>query len=392
MHTAYLSLGSNLGDRQKNLETALSQIAECEGVQILKCSAWLENPAIEEAGPNPFLNGVIKISVNLSPIELLKQLQRIELSIDSNRAERGRKSARIIDIDILLFDRLKLDSAELTIPHPRMLSRNFVLKPLDEIEPKIVQETVYSYFKLKPEYKIRRMMLSDLDEVSIIEADAYGEVHWTRDNFVSELDNTVGDYNVLYKDGTIAERASSRLRRTNDRSVRVISGDAEDASHVSGSYPSKQKYKLDSSSLHEDHEDDENAEIEVRQRCQNENEILGYLGSWMIIDEMHITTIATAKNHTRKGVAEALLIAQIFKALEQNIKALTLEVRVSNIKAQGLYEKYLFKRQGIRKRYYEDTLESALIMWTEDINSDEFQKNFRERLVELVNKSELFDK
>ncbi len=323
MHTAYLSLGSNLGNRQKNLETALSQIAECKGVKILKCSTWLENPAIEEAGPNPFLNGVIKISVNLSPLELLKELQRIELNIDCNRAERGRKSARIIDIDILLFDRLKLDSAELTIPHPRMLSRNFVLKPLDEIEPKIVQETVYSFFKLKPEYKIRRMMLSDLDEVSIIEADAYGEVHWTRDNFVSELDNTVGDYNVLYKD---------------------------------------------------------------------ENEILGYLGSWMIIDEMHITTIATAKNHTRKGVAEALLIAQIFKALEHNIKALTLEVRVSNIKAQGLYEKYLFKRQGIRKRYYEDTLESALIMWTEDINSDEFQKNFRERLVELVNKSELFDK
>ena len=323
MHTAYLSLGSNLGNRQKNLETALSQIAECKGVKILKCSTWLENPAIEEAGPNPFLNGVIKISVNLSPIELLKQLQRIELHIDCNRAERCRKSARIIDIDILLFDRLKLDSAELTIPHPRMLSRNFVLKPLDEIEPKIVQETVYSFFKLKPEYKIRRMMLSDLDQVCIIEADAYGEVHWTRDNFVSELDNTVGDYNVLYKD---------------------------------------------------------------------ENEILGYLGSWMIIDEMHITTIATAKNHTRKGVAEALLIAQIFKALEQNIKALTLEVRVSNIKAQGLYEKYLFKRQGIRKRYYEDTLESALIMWTEDINSDEFQKNFRERLVELVNKSELFDK
>jgi [ribosomal protein S18]-alanine N-acetyltransferase len=323
MHTAYLSLGSNLGDRQKNLETALSQIAQCEGVKILKCSTWLENPAIEEAGPNPFLNGVIKISVNLSPIELLKELQRIELSIDSNRAERGRKSARIIDIDILLFDRLKIDSVDLTIPHPRMLNRNFVLKPLDEIEPKIVQETVYSFFKLKPEYKIRRMMLSDLDQVCIIEADAYGEVHWTRDNFVSELDNTVGDYNVLYK---------------------------------------------------------------------NENEILGYLGSWMIIDEMHITTIATAKNHTRKGVAEALLIAQIFKALEQNIKALTLEVRVSNIKAQGLYEKYLFKRQGIRKRYYEDTLESALIMWTEDINSDEFQKNFRERLVELVNKSELFDK
>ena len=68
----------------------------------------------------------------------------------------------------------------------------------------------------------------------------------------------------LHLDGRVAKRTSSRLRRTNDRSVSgVISGDAEDASHVSGSYPSKQKYKLDSSSLHEDHEDDENAEIGV---------------------------------------------------------------------------------------------------------------------------------
>ena len=69
-------------------------------------------------------------------------------------------------------------------------------------------------------------------------------------------------------DGTAHKRASSRLRRTNDRSVRVISSDAEDASHVRGSYPSKQKYKLDSSSLHEDHEDDENAEIGVCEQFQ----------------------------------------------------------------------------------------------------------------------------
>ncbi|MEB3315217.1 MAG: bifunctional ornithine acetyltransferase/N-acetylglutamate synthase, partial [Candidatus Melainabacteria bacterium] len=66
---------------------------------------------------------------------------------------------------------------------------------------------------------------------------------------------------------TACRRASSRLRRTNDRSVRVISSDAEDASHISGSYPSKQKYKLDSSSLHEDHEDDENAEIGDCEQC-----------------------------------------------------------------------------------------------------------------------------
>jgi DNA repair protein RadA/Sms len=79
-------------------------------------------------------------------------------------------------------------------------------------------------------------------------------------------------------EGRVAERTSSRLRRTNDRNVRVISSDAEDASHVSGSYPSKQKYKLDLSSLHEDHEDDENAEIGVPLHAHEEN-ILVYTES-----------------------------------------------------------------------------------------------------------------
>jgi len=322
MHTAYLSLGSNLGDREKNLEMALSLLNSYEGLSVLKYSSWLENPAIDEAGPHSFLNGVVKLSVNCSPEELLSKLQEIESKIDRDRDLRGRKTARFIDIDILLFDDIRLNSDKLNIPHPRMLARDFVVQPLKELEPKLVEEIIYSFFKLKPEYKIRRMLLSDLDQVCVIEAAAYGEVHWTRDNFVNELDNQLGDYNVL---------------------------------------------------------------------CEGD-EILGYIGSWMIIDEMHITTVATAPKHTRKGVAEALFVNQIFKALQNEIKALTLEVRISNLKAQGLYEKYLFKRQGIRKRYYEDTLEAAIIMWTEEINSEDFQRNFRERLIDLVKKSELFEK
>jgi hypothetical protein len=88
--------------------------------------------------------------------------------------------------------------------------------------------------------------------------------------------------------GRVAERTSSRLRRTNDRSVRVISSDAEDASHVSGSYPSKQKCKLDSSSLHEDHEDDENAEIGVPLHAHaNSPEILS----------LHLSLDNEIKNH-----------------------------------------------------------------------------------------------
>ncbi len=90
---------------------------------------------------------------------------------------------------------------------------------------------------------------------------------------LSFISGVVGLFGVVFGlivgVGRVAERTSSRLRRTNDRSVSgVISGDAEDASHVSGSYPSKQKYKLDSSSLHEDHEDDENAEIGVPLHAQ----------------------------------------------------------------------------------------------------------------------------
>ena len=104
----------------------------------------------------------------------------------------------------------------------------------------------------------RKVKITNLDYSELLQNDRSGlQVH--EDDEAGEN----AEIEVPKKHGTVAERTSSRLRRTNDRNVRVISSDAEDASHVSGSYPSKQKYKLDSSSLHEDHEDNENAEIEV---------------------------------------------------------------------------------------------------------------------------------
>ena len=177
-------------------------------------------------------------------------------------------------------------------------------------------------FKLKPEYSVRRMKEADLDQVESIESFAYGEVHWTRDNFAAEIKNSVGDYRVLVKNGT---------------------------------------------------------------------EVLGYIGAWIVIDEMHVTTVATAEEHLRKGVAEALLAYSIFNAMQGRVKSITLEVRISNIKAQKLYDKYQFKQQGLRKRYYEDNHEAALILWTEDINTEEYQKLFIENLVKLMRRSELFD-
>ena len=123
------------------------------------------------------------------------------------------------------------------------------------------------------------------------------------------------------KDGTVEGRTSSRLRRTNDRSVRVISGDAEDASHVSGSYPSKQKYKLDLSSLHEDHEDDENAEIGVREQCQ-EAINLAYQGSIELIDLIYATQ---ANDEIVTKIAEpGLELLHSPKFLRQFIRSLVL--------------------------------------------------------------------
>jgi glycerol-3-phosphate dehydrogenase len=109
---------------------------------------------------------------------------------------------------------------------------------------------------------------------------------------------------------TAHERTSSRLRRTNDRSVRVISIDAEDASHVSGSYPSKQKYKLDLSSLHEDYEDDENAEIEVREQSEQcsffveADKIVNAAGPWVDILRLKQQSEESLKKrlHLTKGV------------------------------------------------------------------------------------------
>ena len=134
MEVVFLSLGSNLGNKLANLERAIDLISANSAIEILKKSSWVANPAIEEAGPEEFLNGVIKIQTSLSPYDLLDLIRSIEAEVDSERSSRGRKLARMLDVDILLFENISLNSKELTIPHPRMFSRDFVTEPLSEIE------------------------------------------------------------------------------------------------------------------------------------------------------------------------------------------------------------------------------------------------------------------
>ena len=108
-----------------------------------------------------------------------------------------------------------------------------------------------------------------------------------------------------------------------------------------------------------------------------ENEIVGFAGTWHIIDEGHITTIVK-KGYQRNHIGEAIVIKIIEDCYKNEIKYLTLEVRVSNTPAIGLYEKYGFKSLGTRKGYYQDNNEDALIMWTENIFYDKFKTVFNE--------------
>ena len=111
--------------------------------------------------------------------------------------------------------------------------------------------------------------------------------------------------------------------------------------------------------------------------------LAGYAGLWLMVDEAHVTTIAVRPQYRGRGLGELLLIALSEIALDIDARWLTLEVRVSNEVAQALYRKYGFKPAGVRQRYYSDNQEDALIMWTEEIHSPEFQERFRRLRAEL---------
>ena len=133
MHTVYLSLGSNLGDKEQNLTSAISEIARRIG-DITAQSAFLETEPWGFDSDNAFLNAAVCVETQLSPYELLHTTQQIERDLGRvQKSHQGLYHDRIIDIDILLYDDLHIQTPELTIPHPLMQQREFVLIPLKEI-------------------------------------------------------------------------------------------------------------------------------------------------------------------------------------------------------------------------------------------------------------------
>ncbi len=116
--------------------------------------------------------------------------------------------------------------------------------------------------------------------------------------------------------------------------------------------------------------------------------IAGYAGLWLMTDEAHVTTIAVDPEYQGHGIGELLLLGLLDRAKQIGARKLTLEVRVTNHVAQALYRKYTFKEMGRRPRYYSDNGEDALVMWTDPIDSETFQRALRANREILARKLE----
>ena len=136
LHQAYIGIGSNLGKKKENYLEALDRIAKIPGTKIIKESSLYESEPLGESR-EWYVNGVIQIETELRPDLLLQKCKNIERAMGRKKV-RKRWGARIIDLDIILYNNLKLEKGSLKVPHPEMHKRKFVLIPLSEIAPQVV--------------------------------------------------------------------------------------------------------------------------------------------------------------------------------------------------------------------------------------------------------------
>jgi 2-amino-4-hydroxy-6-hydroxymethyldihydropteridine diphosphokinase len=135
--TAYVGLGSNLGDRRSNIETAVEQLRLTGGTNVTAISSLLENPAVGgPANSPPFLNAVVELQTTLAAHALMDRLLEIETNL--GRQRRAKWEPRVIDLDLLLYGDHVISSQELVVPHPLMHERRFVLQPMAEIAPQVI--------------------------------------------------------------------------------------------------------------------------------------------------------------------------------------------------------------------------------------------------------------
>ena len=160
--TAYLSLGSNLGERQENLEKALT-LLEKAGIRIVHRSSIYETEPQDVANQPWFLNMVVECESRFFPVQLLTTVLNIEREMGRKRnAGTVLRGPRLIDIDVLLYGNAVIETARLAVPHPRMLERRFVLEPLLEIAPGLrhpaTKQPLSKYLSATKNQKLKPML------------------------------------------------------------------------------------------------------------------------------------------------------------------------------------------------------------------------------------------
>jgi 2-amino-4-hydroxy-6-hydroxymethyldihydropteridine diphosphokinase len=133
---AFLALGSNLGDRLAYLQLGVDSLARIPGVALVAVSRVYETAPVGGPPQGAYLNAVVAIDTSLDPSDLLDRCQQVEEIAARRRAERW--GPRTLDVDVLLIDGTRIESDDLTIPHPRMWERGFVLAPLRDVAPELV--------------------------------------------------------------------------------------------------------------------------------------------------------------------------------------------------------------------------------------------------------------
>jgi ribosomal-protein-alanine N-acetyltransferase len=207
-------------------------------------------------------------------------------------------------------------------------------------------------------YSVRRMTREDLAQVTEIDREAF-PTQWPPANYRQELQNRLAHYVVACDDNRTAE--------------------------APGVIPRKGLFNLLSimpwvKRLHPPNDAFKNA---------TQQYIVGFSGIWVMADEAHITNIAVRQQYQGQGIGELMLIATIDLSRGLKASSMTLEVRVSNLVAQNLYSKYGFAKTGVRRGYYLDNREDAIIMSAESIESEPFQARLQTLREALAKKLEL---
>ena len=137
MHTAIISVGSNIGDKQDNCQKGIDRLMASGNAFLVKASRFYRTSPVDYLDQDWFVNAAVKIETLLKPLELLEVLKAVQQQC--GRTKSGiRFGPRVLDLDIIFYDRLVMNTPTLEIPHPRMHKRRFVLQPICDIDPNIV--------------------------------------------------------------------------------------------------------------------------------------------------------------------------------------------------------------------------------------------------------------